>query len=144
MQITTHTQWISNKVLLHSTGNFFQYPVINHNGKEYDKECVDTYCCCLVAKSRPSLLQPHGPCSHVGHHALLSMGFSRQEYWSGLPFPSPTDPPDSGIKPMSPALVGRLFTTEPMGKSTYIIYIQLNHFAVQQKLIQHCKSTILQ
>ena len=142
----THIQWINIKVLLYSTGNFFQYPVINHNGKEYDKECIDTYCWYLVAKSCLSLLQPHGPCGHVGNHALLSMGFSRQEYWSGLPFPSPRDLPDSGIKLMSPALVGRFFTTEPMGKCTYIIYIyiQLNHFAVQQKLIQCCKSTILQ
>ena len=58
----THTQWINIKVLLYSTGNFFQYLVINHNGKEYDKECIDTYCWCLVAKSCLSLLQPHGPC----------------------------------------------------------------------------------
>ena len=38
------------------------------------------------------------------HQAPLSMGFSRQEYWSGLPFPSPGDFPDSGTKPVSPAL----------------------------------------
>ena len=48
--------------------------------------------------------------------APLSMGFSRQEYWSGLPFPSPGDLPDPGIKPMSPALAGRFFTTAPPGK----------------------------
>ena len=49
----------------------------------------------------------------------LSMGFSRQEYWSGLPFPSPEDLSDSGIKltsPTSPALAGRFLTTEPSGK----------------------------
>ena len=40
----------------------------------------------------------------VAHQALLSMGFSKQEYWSGLPFPSPGDLPDPGIKPKSPAL----------------------------------------
>ena len=40
----------------------------------------------------------------VAHQALLSMGFSRHEYWSGLPFPSSGDLPDSGIKPGSPAL----------------------------------------
>ena len=42
------------------------------------------------------------------------MGFSRQEYWSGLPFPSPGDLPDRGIKPatlVSPALAGKFFTT---------------------------------
>ena len=40
----------------------------------------------------------------VAHQAPPSMGFSRQEYWSGLPVPSPGDLPDSGIKPRSPAL----------------------------------------
>ena len=40
----------------------------------------------------------------VAHHAPLFMGFSRQEYWRGLPFPSPEDLPDPGIEPRSPAL----------------------------------------
>ena len=40
----------------------------------------------------------------VAYQASPSMGFSRQEYWSGLPFPSPGDLPDPGIKPQSPAL----------------------------------------
>ena len=46
------------------------------------------------------------------------MRFPREEYWSELPFPSPGDLPDPGIKPMSPALAGALFTTEPPGKPT--------------------------
>ena len=49
----------------------------------------------------------------VAHHALLPMGFPRQEYWSGLVFPSPGDLPDPGIEPMTPTLTGRFFTTEP-------------------------------
>ena len=55
----------------------------------------------------------------AAHQAPLSMGFSRQEYWSGLPFPSPVDLPDSGIKPaslVSSALAGQFFTTVPPGK----------------------------
>ena len=52
----------------------------------------------------------------VAHHAPLSMGFSRQEYWSGLPFPSPGDLPDPGIKPRSPALQADALTSEPPGK----------------------------
>ena len=48
--------------------------------------------------------------------ALLSMGSSRQEYCSGLPFPHPRDLPDPGIKPVSPALAGGFFTAEPPGK----------------------------
>ena len=46
----------------------------------------------------------------------LSMGFSRQEYWSGLPFPSPGDLPDPGIKPRFPALQADTLPSEPPGK----------------------------
>ena len=51
----------------------------------------------------------------VAHQAPLSVGFSRQEYWSGLPFPPAGDIPDPGTKPTSPALVGGFFTTELPG-----------------------------
>ena len=44
-------------------------------------------------------------------------GFSMQEHWSGLPFPPPGHPPDPGTEPTSPAVEGRVFTTEPPGKS---------------------------
>ena len=56
----------------------------------------------------------------VAYHIPLSLEFSRQEYWCGLPFPSPEDLPNPGIEPeslVSPALAGGLFTTEPPGKS---------------------------
>ena len=49
----------------------------------------------------------------VAYQASPSMGFSMQEYWSGLPFPSPGDLPDPGIKPRSPALEADVLTTEP-------------------------------
>ena len=55
----------------------------------------------------------------VAHQAPLSRGFSRQEYWSGLPFPPPGDLPDPGVEPtslVSPALAGGFFTTESPGK----------------------------
>ena len=51
----------------------------------------------------------------IARQLPLSMEFSRQEYWSGLPFPTPGDLPDPRIKPTSPALAGRFFTTEPLG-----------------------------
>ena len=51
------------------------------------------------------------------HQTPLSMGFPRQEYWNRLPFPSPGDLPSPRIEPMSPALAGRFFTTEPLGKA---------------------------
>ena len=68
---------------------------------------------CWVGQSRPVFVTP----GTVTHQAPLSMGFLRQEYWSGLPFPSPGDLPDPGTKPTSPTLAGRFFTTEPPGKS---------------------------
>ena len=52
----------------------------------------------------------------VAQQAPLSVGFSRQEYWSGLPFPSPRDLPDPGIEPGSPALEADALTSEPPGK----------------------------
>ena len=55
----------------------------------------------------------------VVHQTPLFMEFPRQEFWSELPFPSPGDLPDSGIKPMSPALVGGFFTTEPPRQPLY-------------------------
>ena len=51
------------------------------------------------------------------------MGFSRQEYWSELPFPSPEDLSDSGIEPTSPALAGGFFTTEPSRKPCICVYM---------------------
>ena len=62
----------------------------------------------LVAKSCPTLVTPWA----VAHQAPLSTGFSRQEYWSGLPFPSPRDLPDLGIKTGSPALQADSLLTE--------------------------------
>ena len=51
----------------------------------------------------------------VACHTSLSMEFSRQEYWSELPLPPPGDLSNPGIKPASPALVSRFFTTETLG-----------------------------
>ena len=60
----------------------------------------------------------------VAYQAPLSMELSRQEYWRGLPFPSPEDLPDQGIEPGSPAhvscITGRFFNTEPPEKPKLI------------------------
>ena len=64
------------------------------------------------------------------------MGFPRQEYWSGLPFPPSGDLPDPGIEPkslISPALACGFFTTEPPGKSSKIL--GMHHKVFLQKLI---------
>ena len=68
--------------------------------------------CVLVTKLCPTVVTPW----IVAHQAPLSMGFSRQEYWSGLPFPSPGDLPDPGIEPRSPTLQADALTSEPPGK----------------------------
>ena len=52
----------------------------------------------------------------VAYKASPSMGFSRQEYWSGLPFPSPEDLPDRGMEPSSPAFEADALTSEPPEK----------------------------
>ena len=59
----------------------------------------------------------------VALQASLFMGFPRQEYWRGLPVPSPGDLLKPGIEPVSAALAGRFFTPEPPGKSTDSIVV---------------------
>ena len=71
----------------------------------------------------------------VVYQASLSMGFSRQEYWSGLLFPSPGDLPDPGIKPRSPALQADALPSEPPGKASC---------QCMAKPIQYCKVITLQ
>ena len=70
----------------------------------------------------------------IARQALLSIGFLRQEYWSGLPFPSPGDLPDPGIKPASPALAGRFFTSEPPGKPQLnLAVLKFSHYSRKNK-----------
>ena len=64
----------------------------------------------LVAQSCPTL---RDPMDWTPRQTPLSMGFSRQEYWSGLPFPSPGELPDPGIEPGSPTSQAYSFTSEP-------------------------------
>ena len=74
----------------------------------------------------------------VVHQALLFMGFPRQEYWSGLPFPIPEDLPHPGIKPTSPASpasAGEFFTAEPSRKPplTLAISCQMSYITGEKK-----------
>ena len=69
----------------------------------------------------------------VAQQTALSMGFSRKEYWNGLPFPPPGDLPDPGIEPTSPALQVDSFTTEPPGKPFYPVA------AAAAKSLQSCR-----
>jgi len=77
------------------------------------------YLVCVCTKSlqlRPTLCDPWT----VAHQAPLSMGFSRQAYQNGLPFPSPGDLPDPGIKTASPALAGGLFVSRATWEAIYL------------------------
>ena len=92
---------------------------------------------CLVIKSCPALLLDVDyslPGSSV-------CGFSRQEYWSGLPFPSPGDLPDPGLRPESPALVCSFFATEPPGKpSSWNSSVEmLTVFPTEKKVFRNLK-----
>ena len=63
----------------------------------------------------------------VAHQAPPSMGFSRQEYWSGLPFPSPGDLPNAGIKPRSPALQADALSSELPGSTEELSNFPKSH-----------------
>ena len=82
----------------------------------------------------------------VAHPASPSMGFSRQEYWSGLPFPSPGDLPNPGIEPGSPALEADALTSEPPGKklrlNEVIEVVKQNEESQKEKNKYHLTSLI--
>ena len=81
---------------------------------------------CLVAQSCLTLCDPMdcSPCQ-----APLSMGFSRQKYWSGLPCPPPGDLPKPGIKPRSSMLQADSLPSEPLGKPIFLyIYVMFFKF----------------
>ena len=100
----------------HDIQNLWAIPRTVLKGK-----CVYIYvfciCVCVQACTCSVMSNSATPWT-AAHQAPLSLGFSRQEYWSGLPFPSPEDLPNPGIEPTSsapPALAVRLFTTEHLG-----------------------------
>ena len=90
-----------------------------------ERSCMNQQRSCLLHLRLMHLCSVTQSCSALqstvstAHQAPLSMGFPRQEYWCGLPFPSPGDLPNSSTKPTSsasPELAGRFFTAEPPGK----------------------------
>ena len=89
--------------------------------------------CCAGVLGRFSHVQLFVTVWTVAHQASLSMGFPRQEYWSGLPLPPPGDYPDPGIKLsslMSPALTGGFFTTSATWEALGAWLIQVTSFYV--------------
>ena len=93
------------------------YSRFPHLSKGAEKDLHGWHLACMHAKSL-SHIWLFATLWTVAHQTPLSMRFSRQEYWSGLPCPSPGDLPDPGIKHASltsPALAGKFFTTVPPG-----------------------------
>ena len=74
---------------------------------------IDTYIYKQSKQSCSVMSDSLRPPRAVAYQSPLSMGFSRQEYWSGLPFPSPGDLPDPGIEPRSPTLQADTLPSEP-------------------------------
>ena len=111
------TGWITTQIELSaSKGSSCASPDIKtvlHTGNEHD--AVHQIRACARALSRLTLCDPWT----IAHQVSLSMGFSRQEYWNGLPFPPPRTFPDPEIEPVAPAALtwaGGFFITEPPGK----------------------------
>ena len=86
------------------------------------KKALEPTVLCLVSQSCPTLT----PWA-VAHQALLSMGFPRQEYWSGLPSPTPGDVPNPELKPRSPAWQADSLPSEPLGKAMNTEVGSLSH-----------------
>ena len=95
----------------HGTTGWFQI------GKGVHQGCILSPCLFKVKVKLLSRARLFATPWTVAYQAPLSMGFSRQEYWSGLPFPSPGDLPDPEIKPRSPALQADALISEPPGCS---------------------------
>ena len=93
-----------------------------------------------------SHVQFFGILQAVANQAPLSMGFSRQEYWSGLPFSPPGDLPKPGIEsmpPVSPSLAGRFFTIEPPRKPSHLVILLYPKNHLIQRKVKFLRSLII-
>ena len=75
------------------------------------------------------------PIDYIACQAPLSMEFSTQEYWSGLPFPSPGDLPNPGIEPWSPSLQADSLLSEPSEKTINILVVNFSLFYERKKIV---------
>ena len=126
---TLNSSWkfVFYGISVSSYGNFrWEHNALFYCHYSFYRKCVCVYVCvCEVAQLCLTLCDPM---DCVAYQAPPSMGFSRQEYWSGLPFPSPGDLPDPGIEPGSPAFQADALPSEPPGKPiesdrTYLILV---------------------
>ena len=107
-------------------------------------KCPQSYwgCCCLVAKL---MYNSSAAPWTVTRHAPLSLGFPRQEYQSGLPFPSPADLPDPRMEPTSPALAGGFSPLSHLGSLSGVedIYIYKHRIMAIIQIIMQIKAIAL-
>ena len=106
--------WVCDTTLIHWNCPWWEYthPGVRNSCRPGLLSWQANLCCCSVTVMSDSLATPWT----ITYPGPVSMGFSRQEYWSQLPFPFPGDFPDREIKLMSPTLAGRFCTPEPPGK----------------------------
>ena len=102
--------------------------------------CVRTCVFVCIHSVAQSCLILCDPIWTVAHQAPLSMEFSRQDYCSGWPFPSPRDLPDPGIKSVSPVLSGIVFTTAPPGTPEQTVGRAPNSYTALKKISEHAIS----
>ena len=104
-------RWVITPLYLSGSSRFFLYSSV-YSWQLFLISSASVVCSGLVGNSCPILVTPWTEALQVH----LSMGFSRQVYWSGLPFPSPEDLPDPGIEHSSPALQADSLLTELKSK----------------------------
>ena len=119
-----HTKRINNKNLHYSTENYIQYLRIKQQKRIFRKRMYMWMCVWVL--SHFSSIWLFVTLWTVTHQAPLSMGFSRQEYWSGLPCPPPGDLPDPGIElvpPASPVLQMDSLPLSHQGRLLIYVYV---------------------
>ena len=116
-----------------------------HNAKKEEFSAYDgkpfSFCVC-VCVNHPVVSDPVTLWT-VARQAPLSMGFSRQEYWSGLPFPPPGDRLDPGIEPMSPHCRQTLYHLIHQGSPKIILFKTNTHCSLKQVTISLQRATTL-
>ena len=97
---------------------------------------------CLEGNLQLSRVRPFATPWTAAHQAPLSMGFFRQEHWSGLPSP-PGDVTDPGIDPRSPALQAESLLSEPLVKSLRSLFLTLSLLSLEPPMAHHCQAGVI-
>ena len=122
-QLSLHMRVLWNKLKFINNQTHYENTIATLSSHQQYYVCYAMLCYAKSLQSCPTLCDP----IDGSYQAPPSLGFSRQEHWSGLPFPPPGDLLDPRIEPLSlvsPASAGEFFTTEPPGKPVYIcVYI---------------------